>query len=214
MKEIIGRLSRGIYEYDIPIIMSSVSIIELTIGTDIIYSGSFELFSVNDMELKGIVYSTNEKFIIINNQFIGKTNKINFKIVTEFSEIRDRVEGCINIVSNGGEIVIPFDINIEPEGIISANGKITNLAEFTELVINNYDEALKIFLSEEFEKNLLMENPKYNSVYNSLLKGTDKNIALEEFLVFCGRKKKVALSLSEYEKRYVGLDDYYGITLF
>ncbi len=210
MREIIGKLARGIYEYELPVIMSSVSIIEETIETGIIYNGSFELYSENEEELKGIVYSTNDKFIIINNQFIGKRNKINFKVLTEFTEIRDNVSGNINIVSNGGEIVIPFKINIEPAGIKTTSGIIKTLDEFVELVINSYDEALKIFESNNFEKCFLMETPKYNSVYKGLIRGTDKKIALEEFLVFIGKKNKVSLSLSEYGRNYENLDDSYG----
>lgn len=183
--------------------MSSVSIIELKIGMDTVYNGNFQLFSENDLELKGIIYSTNDKFMILNDQFIGKSNVINYRIQTDLTEMWERIQGNINIVSNGGEIVIPFDISIEPEGI-------TNLSEFTDLVIKNYDEAMRFFLSPDFERNLLSENPKYNSVYNGLIKGTDKNIAMEEFLVFCGRKEKVTLSLSEYEKSYSNLEDSYG----
>lgn len=203
MKEIIGRLSRGIYEYDIPTIISSVSIIELTIGTDSSYYGNFQLYSENEVEIKGIIYSTNDKFIIMNDQFVGNSNIINYRIQSDGMEMWERIQGSINIVSNGGEIVIPFDIRIEPDGI-------TSLDDFANLVMEDYEEGMRFFFSPEFEKNLLTENPKYNSVYNGLVKGADKHVAMEEFLVFCGKKEKVSLSLSQYEKTYLNLEESYG----
>ena len=147
MKELIGKLSRGIIEYNLPEVEVSVTDIDKSIEAGELYHGSFEIFSKDDNELKGIVYSTCEKFKIINDQFVGRNNKIEYVIDGKNSEIGDVIKGRVNIVSNGGELFIPYTIAVKEESIPSSIGDISNLFHFINLVKQEYDLSL-IHISE------------------------------------------------------------------
>lgn len=210
MKELIGKLSRGIIEYDLPEAEVSVTSIEKNIEAGTNFRGSFDVFCKKERKLKGIVYSTNEYLKIINNQFIGISNKIEYEVNVDKLEEGDTVTGRINIVSNGGEIFIPFNIKIEPEGLPSSIGTINNLFHFMNLVKQEYDEALKMFLSPEFERIILKDNIADLCMYRGLIRGNSKKRALEEFIISINKKQKVEFEISDTEREYDSLSESYG----
>lgn len=210
MKELIGKLSRGIIEYELPEADVSITSIEKNIEAGTNFRGSFDVFCKQERKLKGIVYSTNEYLRIINNQFIGVSNKIEYEVNTDRLNAGDMVTGRINIVSNGGEIFIPFNIMIEPEGLPSTVGTITNLFHFMNLVKQEYDEALKMFISPDFERIILKDNITDLCMYRGLIKGNSKKRALEEFLIAINKKQKVEFEISDREREYDSLTDSYG----
>ena len=107
MKELIEKLARGVIEYDVPVLEVSVSEIDKKVYSEKSFKSSFTVFSSNDVPLKGFVYSSNEKIVIEDKTFAGKSQEINFSIATEYINDGDEVNGEINVVSNGGEVVIP-----------------------------------------------------------------------------------------------------------
>lgn len=210
MKELIGKLSRGIIEYELPEADISITSIERNIEAGTNFRGSFEVFCKQERKLKGIVYSTNEYLRIINNQFIGVNNKIEYEVNTDKLDEGDTITGRINIVSNGGEIFIPFHIVIEPEGLPSSVGMISNIFHFMDLVKQEYDEALKMFLSSDFERIILKENIADLCMYRGLIKSNNKKRALEEFLIAINKKQKVEFEISDTLREYDSLLDSYG----
>ncbi|MDE7432570.1 MAG: hypothetical protein K2N34_11755, partial [Lachnospiraceae bacterium] len=56
MKELIGKLSRGIIEYELPEADISITSIERNIEAGTNFRGSFEVFCKQERKLKGIVY--------------------------------------------------------------------------------------------------------------------------------------------------------------
>lgn len=210
MKELIGKLSRGIIEYNLPEVEVSVTDIDKSIEAGELYHGSFEIFSKDDNELKGIVYSTCEKFKIINDQFVGRNNKIEYVIDGKNSEIGDVIKGRVNIVSNGGELFIPYTIAVKEESIPSSIGDISNLFHFINLVKQEYDEGLKMFLSKDFERIILKDNVADKSLYNGLINSYSKKRALEEFMLAINKKQEVKIELSDTLREYDMLEESYG----
>ena len=150
MKELIDKLARGTIEYELPKLEVSVSEIDITLYSEKITEGSFEVYSSNNLELKGIVYSSHEFVTIEDKSFLGKSNVIHYSIDTEYLNEGDVVEGDINVISNGGEAVIPFRLKIDAASMTSSIGEIKNLFHFANLVLMNYDEALSLFKSPDF----------------------------------------------------------------
>lgn len=210
MKELIGKLSRGIIEYDLPEAEVLVTTIEKTVEAGTVFRGSFEIFGKQENKLKGLVYSTNEYLHILNSQFIGSRNKIEYEVCTEKLCAGDVVTGRINIVSNGGEIFIPFQITVEAEGIPSSIGTISNLFHFLNLVKQEYDEALKLFLSPDFERIILKDSLADQCMYEGLVQGNNKKRALEEFIIAINKKQMVDFEISDVEREYDSLTDSYG----
>ena len=63
-------------------------------------------------------------------------------------------------------------------------------------------EALRIFQSPAFERIFLQEKEIYLERYRGLLKGNDKSMALEEFLIAAHKKTPVQLSVEKRELQY------------
>ena len=213
MKELIGKLSKGQIEYLLPKTEVSVTSIEQSVEAGTVFRASFEVYNENQGELKGIVYSTNEYVKVLNSNFIGERNIINYELDTRILEQGDLIVGRLNVVSNGGEIYVPFRFEIMPEGMPSSIGLISNLFHFVNLVKQDYDEALKLFYSADFEKKILKGNLSDQCMYQGLIKGTGRKRALEEFLIGIGKKQKVDFSVADHLREYDSLVTSYGDVL-
>ena len=202
MKELIEKLSRGVIEYEVPVLEVSVSEIDKKVHSEKAFKSSFTVFSSNDAPLKGFVYSTNENINIENKTFAGKSQEIHFSIATEYINDGDEVVGEINVVSNGGEVIIPVSIKVESVSYTTSIGELKNLFHFANLVQMNYDEALTIFKSDNFSHIFLQDDFYLLSMYEGLKKSTSVNMALEEFLVSANKKQPTRIALSQNQKQY------------
>lgn len=210
LRELISKLSKGQIEYDLPETEVSVTAIEESVGAGTVWRSSFEVFGNRDEEIKGLVYSTNEYLKVLNRQFVGRNNRIELELDTSVLEPKDVINGRINIVSNGGELFIPFHFEIQPEGLASGIGTISNMFHFLNLIKQEYDEALKLFFHEDFERIILKDSIEDRCMYRGLIKSTGRRRALEEFVIAVNKKQKVAFSLSDTLREYDSLSTSYG----
>ena len=213
LKELIGKLSRGTIEYEFPELETSVMDIKHDVEEGQKLRGFFEVFSKNDSEIKGIVYSSDNRVKILKDQFIGKRCRIEYDINGEHLKKGDSVKGRINIVSNGGELFVPFDISIKGESLSSSMGEISNLFHFIDLVKQEYDEALRMFTNPDFERIILKDNLAARCMYAGLIKGNDKRRALEEFIIALNKKQNVEIIISDTKREYDGIEESYGDVL-
>lgn len=213
MKELIDKLARGSIEYELPVLEVSVSEINKVLSSKKLYEDSFTVFTANDKELKGFVYSTNENIKILDRYFIGKEKKIRYSVDTEYINKGDSISCEINIVSNGGEIVVPVSIKIAPPSVVTSLGELNNLFHFANLVQANYDEALTVFKSKDFAHIFLEDDFYLMAMYEGLRLSTSPEIAMEEFLVSANKKKSIKISLSHTERKYEDLIETEGDTV-
>lgn len=210
MKEYIDKLSLGVCEYEKPVISASVDNIEQSIYADKMCAGEFIVSSENNMPVKGVVYSTHEKLRIINNTFYGKEITIKYEFNTYGLFEDEEISGNINIVSNGGEVAIPFKVSIKPVCIETTVGEVKNLFHFANLVQMSYDEALNLFKTARFKKVLLRDDFYLESVYEGLVGGADIELAMEEFLIAANKKVPVTIEINEKIKSYEKLTENFG----
>ena len=213
MKELIDKLARGVIEYEVPVLEVSVSEIEKKVHSEKAFRSSFLVFSSNDALLRGFVYSTNENIIIEDKTFSGKSQEIHFSVATEYINDGDEVIGEINVVSNGGEVIIPVNIKVESVSYTTSIGELKNLFHFANLVQMNYDEAVNIFKSNNFAHIFLQDDFHLLSVYEGLKKSTSINMALEEFLVSANKKQPTKIAISQNQKQYDMVTDDEGDTI-
>lgn len=210
VKEIIGKLSRGVIEYDLPIVETSVSEISKVITSNAGEEGAFSVFSENNARLKGIVYSTSEKVHIENDKFSGLDNIIRYKVNTQNCEDGTKIEGSFNVVTNGGEVVIPYEFTVKDSVIKSYDGEVEDLFHFTNLVRTGYEEAIKIFRDGKFSRYLLKDNLTYQALYEGLNSGKSTDVALEEFLIGINKKQRITFSIDDENREYDSLEKDYG----
>lgn len=210
MKELIGRLSRGSFEYDLPELETSVTELRIEVEAGQTKKGFFDVFSKNGEEIKGILYSSDDRVQILNNQFVGKNSKIAYSIIGKYLEQGEEIKAKIRIVSNGGELYIPVFVTVRAESIPSSAGEISNIFHFINLVKQEYDEALKIFMSSNFEKIILKDDMAALCLYQGLIKGKNKRRAMEEFIISLNKKQEVRFELSDDRRSYAPVWESYG----
>lgn len=210
MKDFIGKLSRGVIEYEKPVVEASVTDIDKTIHAGEAYEGAFSVLCENESALKGIVYSTSEFVVLDNNTFTGKGSIIKYNVVTDNMEPGYSVEGVFNIVFNGGEITIPYKFNIVNVPIESSEGIVDNLFTFTNIVRQEYEEAVKIFYDERFRTNIIGNDLNMNALYDGLIKSCSTDVALEEFLIATSKKQREEFTIEDTTREYDSLEHDYG----
>lgn len=202
MKEFIDKLSRGVIEYERPIIEVSVSEIDFELDTNEKKKGSFTIKSINNIPVKCVIYSSNQCLKPENNTVVGLEGKIEYTVDGSFIQENTEITGNINIVSNGGEYTIPYRIGAQSRSAGTVRGKIRNMFHFANYVQTDYEDALKLFQSEDFKKIFLGGDLKLISIYDGLIESNNKRAAMEEFLIAANKKKRVTLSLSEDYREY------------
>lgn len=200
MKEKINQLARGNFEFELPKILVSSEQLQFEVNPEKAYEGEFEISNSKQLVMKGLIYSSDPDLVLLQSAFSGKSTRIPFRYKRK-GEAITKASGTITIVSNFGEIAVPFQVTFVAPYVETTIGKIGTIKEFSELAKKNWDEALHIFLGPEFSSVLLKEDPLYQRYYECLLKSEDKNHGLEQFL--CTTKQKAAISLEVIKKTFV-----------
>lgn len=196
MKEKISLLAKGIFEYEKPKLSVSEEVISFEIEAGDVYEGSFEISSMNGYEIRTKAFSSNKLMQLKSNDYCGEKIAVGYRFDASKLEIGEEITGHISIISNGGEVEIPFDVRVCQPFCHTSIGAIKDLAQFTNLAQTNWHEAVKLFHSADFARVFLV-NKKYAHVYEKLIQSRNPNQALEEFLCTIGRKRRIQLKISQ-----------------
>lgn len=203
MKEKIERFAKGDFEYELPFLRLSVEEIVIRVEAGKQYEGSFTISNSAQRMMKGILYSSRRLLTFDQASFAGKEVNIIYRFDATYLKPSDIVKGKIVIISDCGEITLPFTAYLEASAISTSIGKIKNLFEFANLARMDWTEAKKVFRSNEFERIILKNEEKYQVIYRNLLKSISTSQALEEFLIAVNKKSRINLcidrTLLEYD---------------
>ena len=199
MKDKIGKFAKGQFEYTSPQIILSKEAINETAFAGTKIEGSLILSSSSGGVVKALVYSDREELEFEKDSYIGIKNEIKYTLNCTEAIPGEVIEGRFVIVSSLGEIELPYSYKIEKQSLETEGVKLKDLYEFTEYARKDFYHAAKLFASEEFERAFLVKDVRFKMLYTSLIKGEDKRVALEEFLV--GAHKKHGVNLSA-DKKY------------
>ena len=198
MKEKINLLSRGIFEYEKPdIVVSEETVtIEAEAKTPC-YSRALRN-SINGLSVRAMVFSSNKLVSCQETMIVGEACRVNYTFDPRTLEPGETVEGHFSIISNGGELEIPFTAHVCMPFCETSIGRIKDLHQFAALAQSNWHEAVKLFRSPDFERVFLV-NKKHAHIYENLIRSRNTNQALEEFLCTIRRKKPVSIRVSQDE---------------
>ena len=205
MKEKIQLLSKGVFEYENPVIDVSEKMITLDVEYGSRYSGYFDVTSINHIEIRAMVFSSNKWMQCLESTIIGESGRVHYVFDTKVLEVGESSEGCFSIVSNGGEITIPYHVRVRAPYCETSMGPMNELDQFAMLARENWAEALKIFKGPDFRRAFL-SHKKNQRIYDALIKSHDAALAMEEFLCTVKRKQPVSIMVSqdmiEFENLY------------
>lgn len=186
MKERINKLARGIVDLDFPELKFSDSSFTGTVNAGEVSKFDIILTSENGIQLKGLIYSDQPRITVLKTAFGGNRTRINCEVNTIGLKEQDEVKGELCVVSNAGELKLPYDFRVRSY----ASGKLmTGLRsgeDFAALFRNEEELSLRVFDYDDFEQCDFVQDPRIMTIYRGLRKGHDRRIALIEFLKALG----------------------------
>ncbi len=191
------RYARGEFDYEGGTLIFSCSKIELSLYRDEYVEGFFTIEEQSGKFITGDIYSSHLRIKCDVEHFSGEQIKVNYRVDTKNLVSGEVIKGYFSIVSDVGEYMLPFVIMVLHEKIESSLGTIKNLFHFANLAKSNWDEAVKVFYSENFIHILNGNDSKYRSLYRGLSRQGNKNCNLEEFLIGINKKQKIEYFLSQ-----------------
>lgn len=206
LKEKISLLSKGIFEYEKPDIVVSEETVRIEAEAQTVYTGSFDVTSINGLPVRAMVFSSNKLVACQESSIVGTQCRVNYTFDPKTLEPGETIEGHFSIISNGGEIAIPFSAHVCMPFCRTSIGDIKDLYQFTRLAQSNWHEAVKLFRSTDFSRVFLV-NKKHGHIYENLIRSRNTNQALEEFLCTIKRKQPVNIRVSQDEIYLENVDE-------
>ena len=154
--------------------------------------GSFIITGPEDGFAEGYIYSSEFRMECFQKEFIGKKEEIIYRFSSEGMEEGDVLEGQFSIISNYGEYELPYRVEVTRSIVSSSMGEIKNMFHFANLAKANWEEAVTVFYSKEFENIFINGNDRqYYGAYKGLsaVYGNPQN--MEEFLLEINKKQGV-----------------------
>lgn len=180
--------------------MLSEEMIKASVFAGAVCEGFFIISASNGGIIKALVYSDREELSFDKDFYVGIKNKVKYKIDASQSNAGEILSGKIRIVSSCAEVELPYSFKVEKQYLTTEDGTvIRDLYEFAEYAKNDYSAAVRVFATKEFEQIFLGRDLKQQLLYSTLLSGSNKELALEEFLVSLRKKSPVGIGVDKKE---------------
>lgn len=193
MKDKVERLAKGIFEYEQPVILISEEMISAEVPVGEVFCGKFSVRNRDMRVMKGVLYSSDEVLVLNERQFVDADNEISYTVHGEYAVPGEVHKGTITIVSEFGEVLLPFTVKFIPVACNSSEGEIRDLFQFAGLAQNDWFEAKRLFTEDNFAKTVLGDREEETTVYRLLRKCRSVDRALEEFLVYTKKKSRIQI---------------------
>ena len=195
MKAIVEQYAKGQFKIDRPEVIISETSFKLNIEAGTLYEGSFTVKSTNDFPIKGIVYDSRYLLRFEDHSFISKDFTVKYTYDATCLEPGQNFRGHINVITDGGEWRLPYEINIVQPCVRHYDERIDDLFKFASLAERNWNDAARLFVQDDFRRTFIDKETVIKKTYESLLESRSVNQAMEEFLVLVSKKRTVTLSV-------------------
>lgn len=197
MKEKINQFAKGIFEYEMPSVVLEPGELQLSVDAGASCEGRFLLSNQKRRVMKGIVCTDCHYLVLEDAFFQGPENEIRFTFQGTYLMPGEVVKGNIRIVSDCGNVLLPFCATVCIPSCTTSAGKIKDLSHFAGLAKEHMQEAVKIFSSPRFESVFLGQDARLKTIYRGLIRSSDKGLAMEEFLISSNKKVPIRLSVEK-----------------
>ncbi len=199
MKGAIDQIFERKFDYENGSLDFSCSKLEMSVHVGETREDSFLIFTQGNVSLKGYITTSDVRVECLTPVLEGTDMTVKLLIHGEQLEEGEVVKGYVNVISTHGEYSLPFVISVEYRILNSSIGPIKNLFHFANLAKSNWQEALALFYSKEFERVFMGSDANMFPVYKGLSTNLLNEQNMEEFLIHINKKTKVEYMISEKE---------------
>lgn len=205
MKRRIEELLNDTYIYQAPKLVLSDTSLELTAPADSSLEGEFFFSADDNSRIRGMLISSNRRIVIEKDTFSGNAIHVHYIIDTRGLREEETFSGEITILSPIGEAGVTIRVCVHTPEVQTRHGEIRNLDGFAKLARTDFREAFHLFNSLDFMRFLKGRDACWLPLYRGLSVKPAGYQHLEEFLIACGRKEPVHISIDRDRKVYDGL---------
>ncbi len=201
VREKINKLAKGIINSSTPLVSVEPNSLEFELSSGEIARQDIELNGKDGGYVKGLAYSSDSRVSIINPTFGGYNVKLNIQASVKSSDDEKHIECFITLVTNGGEFNIPITIIRKSVGSDDILDDLQSIEDIARIAKQDKETAVKIFQYRNFKDAPCMQDMRVQSLYDAFYPSSNKEIALEQFLISCGIRQPVFDSSSnEYKE--------------
>lgn len=213
MRQVVEEILNGKFNHERGQLDFSCQRVQLEVDADTVTEGSFTVYGPEGKVTEGYAVSSDLRMECVSGRFGGAQDEIFYRFDAHGMEPGEEIKGAFNIISNQGEYVIPFSVSAAVRNISSSLGTIKNLFHFTNLAKSNWEEAVKLFYSEEFARVFTGNDRQHYAAYRGLSAVRDKEHNVEEFLLEINKKRPVEYIPEETRIRIEDADETMRYTL-
>ncbi len=195
MKAIVEQYAKGKFKVDRPEVIISESQFKINIEAGTLYEGQFTVESANGFPIKGMVYDSRYMLRFEGHNFVSRSYTVRYTFDATCLEAGQNFKGHINVITDGGEFRLPYDISIVQPCVKYHDEKIDDLFKFASLAERSWNDAARLFVNDDFRRTFIEKEDTLRKTYDSLLESRSVNQAMEEFLVLVSKKRTVTLSV-------------------
>ena len=194
MKKKIWQMSEGKFDIKRPKVFISDERIQLQVREGNSIEGELQIQSTNGKPMKGWVVSTHSYMEIVSKQeFIDTDYTLYYQFHGKHTKAGQMETGRFIVITDGGEFQIPYEVTITPTYVTTSIGEIKEFHQFAKLAEEQYEEALGLFTSVEFETVFLKNDEEKQLLYHGLMESRSMEQAMDEFLISIGQKEPMRL---------------------
>jgi len=195
-------------KFDFPLPKINTIVDEIYEEVDSIKQGYIKIENVGGGILEGKISSNSNSILFMPDEFVSNNIKIAYNINVSMYSKGEIVKTEIIISSNGGEKIIPINIKVIENVIHTKEGiAIKKLDDFLNYSKQYSIEARRLLCSNDFMIWLKNINFADIDIVESLINDSNKERALDNFLILCKLKKR-AFTTSDKDCINIKINDY------
>lgn len=181
----------------LPLLSIDIDKIDIQLCPNSTIEKKFNIKNISKGMLSGNITTDIPNLKFIPNSWNENICSIKYIYNSEYLKTGSNLRGRAVIQSNGGEIILPININVIPNQTIIKNKKIDSLDTFANYAKDNFSEAKNIFTSKNFLEICNIKDDELLKLYKRLNLEVYKEIALDNFLIISDKKQPAKIKATE-----------------
>lgn len=208
MKEKVLSLAKGNFTYEPPELILMPDTLEESVVAGTKTTLSFVLKNRRGTKIKGFG-SVEEPALNFLPVFHAEINELQVEVDATELIPGEGLKGKIALVTDCGEISLPYDIKIIQPELADEKGVIKDYHKLRERFQENPEHGAALFHDPRFEEVFLYRDESGRRLYHHLKKTNTKLQGMEEFLVAKGKKKAIRFYVKHLvsgQKKNIGIE--------
>lgn len=197
MKDIIADILAEKFQYETGTVDFSCPKIEITVKSGESADGTFVLTADESMPIEGYIIPSGMRMQCNVEYFNQREQEVYYRFDSKGMMPGEVEKGEFKVISSQGEYYLPYVVTAEHDIADSTLGEIKNMFQFANLAKTNWEEAVQLFYTAQFENTFLGNDRRYFSIYKGLSCLPKNGQNVEEFLIAINKKQRIEYTLKE-----------------